>query len=218
MVHEPNPLAAKTTSEWIRALLFLLPLAAIWLAMLLLGTGTADRAILLGLYAGDQPWLALAALGFTYLGNWPSVLVATVLGAVFLLYQGKRRSALLLLIASFTGRGLVILEKAYFARLRPEENLRLAEVHYQSFPSGHSANSMIVYLGLALLAVHHPQHRRMAIAGALLLSFLIGLSRPMLGVHWPSDVVAGWSFGALWLLLVLAVGERIRPPRKAESS
>jgi undecaprenyl-diphosphatase len=136
------------------------------------------------------------------------VVVATLLGAVWLLYRGKRRSALLLLIASFTGRGLVILEKAYFARLRPDEHLRLAEVHYQSFPSGHSANSMIVYLGIALLAVEDPEHRQRAIAAALLLTFLIGLSRPMLGVHWPSDVIAGWSFGAFWLLLVLGLSSR----------
>jgi undecaprenyl-diphosphatase len=192
-----------------RTLLLVAGFAALWLAMLLLGTGAVDRAILLSLYAGDQPWLALAAIGFTYLGNWPTVVVATLLGAGLLLYRGKRRSALLLLVASFTGRGIVILEKAYFARLRPDENMRLAEVHYQSFPSGHSANSMIVYLGIALLAFDHPEHRRRAIAAALLLTFLIGLSRPMLGVHWPSDVVAGWSFGALWLLVVLAAGERL---------
>ena len=192
-----------------RSLLMLLPgLAALWLAMLLLGTGAADRAILLILYAGDRPWLALGALGFTYLGNWSTVIVVTVIGALWMLYRRHYRGALLLLVASLTGRLLLILEKAYFARLRPEENLRLAEVHYQSFPSGHSANSMIVYLGIALLAFGDPHHRRWAVAGALLLSFLIGLSRPMLGVHWPSDVVAGWSFGAFWLLLVLAVAER----------
>ena len=201
-----------------RTLLLAAGFAAVWLAMLLLGAGPADQAILLRLYAGDQPWLALAALGFTYLGNWPTVIVVTLLGAIWLLYCGRRRAALLLLVASFSGRVLVILEKAYFARLRPEENLRLAEVHYQSFPSGHAANSMIVYLGLALLAADDPEHRRGAVAAALLLTFLIGLSRPMLGVHWPSDVVAGWSFGALWLLLVLAIGERIRPARRAASA
>ena len=201
-----------------RTLLLAAGFAAVWLAMLLLGAGPADQAILLRLYAGDQPWLALAALGFTYLGNWPTVIVVTLLGAIWLLYCGRRRAALLLLVASFSGRVLVILEKAYFARLRPEENLRLAEVHYQSFPSGHAANSMIVYLGLALLAADDSEHRRWAVAAALSLTFLIGLSRPMLGVHWPSDVVAGWSFGALWLLLVLAIGERIRPARRAASA
>jgi len=201
-----------------RTLLLAVALAALWLAMLLLGAGTADQAILLRLHSGDQPWLAVAALGFTYLGNWPTVIAVTVIGAIWLLYRGKRRSALLLLVASFTGRGMVILEKGYFARLRPEENLRLAEVHYQSFPSGHAANSMIVYLGIALLAVDHPEHRRRAVGAALLLTFLIGFSRPMLGVHWPSDVVAGWSFGALWLLLVLAAGERLKPNRSSATA
>lgn len=193
-------------------------LAAVWLAMLLSGTGAADKAVLLSLYAGDRPWLAVSALGFTYLGNWPSVVVATLLGAAWLLYREKRRAAVLLLVASFTGRGLVILEKAYFARLRPEENLRLAEVHYESFPSGHAANSMVVYLGLALLAFDDPQHRRVAVCAALLLTFLIGLSRPMLGVHWPSDVIAGWAFGALWLLLILVLGERFKTGRGAASA
>ncbi len=186
-------------------LLAMAGLAGLWLAMLLLGAGEGDRAILLALYAGDEPWLALAALGFTYLGNWPTVVVVTVLGAALLLYRGKRRAALVLLVASFSGRLLVILEKAYFARLRPEEHLRLAEVHYQSFPSGHAANSMIAYLAIALLAVDDPKHRRWAVAAALMLSFLIGVSRPMLGVHWPSDVVAGWSFGLFWTLLVLGL-------------
>jgi undecaprenyl-diphosphatase len=183
-------------------------LAALWLAMLLLGTGDVDRDVLMALYAGDEPWLALGAIGVSYLGTWPTVVVVTVLGAAWLLYRGKRRAALVLLVASFSGRLLVILEKAYFARLRPEEHLRLVEVHYQSFPSGHSANSMIAFLSLALLAFDDPQQRRWAIVGALLLSFVIGLSRPMLGVHWPSDVIAGWSFGLFWTLLVLGLSSR----------
>ena len=185
-------------------------LAALWLAMLLLGAGDVDRDVLLALYAGDEPWLALIAIWISYLGTWPVVVVITLAGAIWLFWRGQRWESLILLIASFSGRALVILEKAYFARLRPEENLRLVEVHYESFPSGHSANSMIVYLGLALLAFHDEKRTKWAIAGALLLSFLIGLSRPMLGVHWPSDVIGGWSFGALWVLLIYAIGERWR--------
>jgi undecaprenyl-diphosphatase len=196
-----------TRERWV-PLLTLGALAAVWLAMLLLGTGEIDRTILLGFYAGDEPWLALAATGLTYLGNWPTVVVITILGASWLAYRGKRRAALVLLVASFTGRLLVILEKAYFARLRPEENLRLVEVHYQSFPSGHAANSMIAYLTIALLAFDDPAHRRWAVGAALLLSSLIGVSRPMLGVHWPSDVVAGWAFGLFWTLLVVGLSSR----------
>lgn len=194
--------------------LTLAALALIWLAMLLLGAGDVDRGLLMALYAADEPWLALGALGFTYLGTWWTAVGVTLIAALWLLWRGRRRHAMLLLVATFTGRVLVILEKAYFARLRPEENLRLVEVHYQSFPSGHSANAMLVYVGLALLAFDRGDRgRSWAIGAALLLAFLIGISRPMLGVHWPSDVIGGWAFGAFWLLLVLAAGERVMPKR-----
>ena len=185
-------------------------LLPIWAAMLLLGAGAMDRDVLLALYARDEPGLALAALGLTYLGDWWTMVFVTLLGALWLLHRGKRWAALTLLIASFTGRALIIAQKAYFARLRPEENLRLVEVSSLSFPSGHAANSTIVYVTLALLLFDDPRQRRIAAAFSIALAFLIGLSRPMLGVHWPSDVVAGWSFGALWVLIVLWAAERIR--------
>lgn len=182
--------------------------------MLLFGAGPADRDLLLALYARDEPWLALAALGLTYLGDWWTVVVVTLVGAVWLLYRGKRWAALTLLIASFTGRALVILQKAYFARLRPEENIRLVEVSSLSFPSGHAANSTIAYVTLALLLFDDPRHRRIAAALSVALAFLIGLSRPMLGVHWPSDVVGGWAFGLFWAGMVLTVMQRWRPARR----
>ena len=156
-------------------------------------------------------------MGLTSLGNWPTLIGVALAGAAWLFYRRKRREALLLLVASLSGRLLVILEKAYFARERPDEHLRLVEVHYQSFPSGHSANSMIVYVGMALLAFDREPGRRRAVSMAILLAFLIGLSRPMLGVHWPSDVVAGWAFGALWLTAVLTVGERWIQPVQVQT-
>ena len=181
--------------------------------MLLLGAGAADREVLLALYARDEPWLALGAIGLTQLGNWWTVVAVTIAGALFLLYLGKRWAALTLLVVSFGGRVLVILQKAYFARLRPGEDMRLVEVHYQSFPSGHAANSMIAFLALALLLFDDQLHRRIAAAFAILLSMMIGVSRPMLGVHWPSDVIAGWAFGLLWVAVVLAIMKRCKPRR-----
>ena len=182
--------------------------------MLLFGAGPADRDLLLALYARDERWLALAALGLTYLGDWWTVVVVTLLGALWLLYRGRRWAALTLLIASFTGRALIILQKAYFARLRPEENLRLVEVSSLSFPSGHAANSTIAYVTLALLLFDDPRQRRVAAAISIALAFLIGLSRPMLGVHWASDVVGGWAFGLFWAGLVLTLMQRWRPARR----
>jgi membrane-associated phospholipid phosphatase len=182
-----------------------------WAAMLLLGASAVDRDVLLALYAREEPWLALAALGVTYLGDWWTVGAVTLLGASWLLYQGKRWAALTLLIASFAGRALVAVQKFYFARLRPEENLGMVEVSSLSFPSGHAANSTIAYLTLALLLFDDPRQRRIAAAFAIALAFLIGLSRPMLGVHWPSDVVGGWAFGLLWVGLVVTLMQRWRP-------
>lgn len=178
--------------------------------MLLLGAGPVDNRVLLALYAADEPWLALAAMGFTFLGNWSTLVPVTLAGAGWLLFRRRWSDALLLLVVSFSGRGIVIGMKDYFERLRPEENLRLVEVHYKSFPSGHSANSMMVYLSLALLLAPEG-HRRAWAAAAVALSLLVGISRPMLGVHWPSDVLAGWAFGLLWVLACFAAAKRIRP-------
>ena len=181
--------------------------------MLLLGAGAVDSDILYALYTRDEPLLQQAAIGITQLGNWWTVVGVTLVGALWLFWRGKRWDALTLLIATFTGRGLVILQKDYFARLRPEEHLRLVDVSYQSFPSGHAANPTIAYVGLALLLFDDPKQRRLATIAALALALLIGISRPMLGVHWPSDVIAGWSFGLLWLALVFAIMERWKPRR-----
>ena len=189
-------------------------LVPLWIAMLVLGAGAADRDLLLALYAREEPWLALAALGFTKLGDWWTVVAVTVLGALWLLYRGKLWAALTLLIATFTGRALIILQKVYFARLRPEEHLRMVEVSSLSFPSGHAANSTIAYVTLALLLFDDPRRRRIAAALSVALAVLIGLSRPMLGVHWPSDVVGGWAFGLFWAGLVLTLMQRWRPVRR----
>ena len=185
-------------------------LVLLWLAMLLLGAGAVDRDILYALYTRDEPLLQQAALGITQLGNWWTVVGVTLAGAMFLFWRGKRWDALTLLIATFTGRGLVILQKDYFARLRPEENLRLVEVSYQSFPSGHAANSTIAYVGLALLLFVDPERRRVAVIAAMILALMIGISRPMLGVHWPSDVVGGWAFGLMWVMLCMRLAS-VRP-------
>ena len=186
-------------------------LAAIWVAMLLLGAGNIDRDVLLALYAGDEPWIALAAIGLTKLGNWWTVVPVTLAGAAWLFNRRRSSAALTLLICSFGGRVLVILQKDFFARMRPEEHLRMVEVNYMSFPSGHASNAIVAYFALALLLFEDPAHRRIAAIGTLVLALLIGLSRPALGVHWPSDVIAGWAFGLLWVGLVFAVMERWKP-------
>jgi undecaprenyl-diphosphatase len=182
-------------------------LGLVWLAMMLLGTGPTDHALLGALYAGSRPMLRSAAQAVTIFGNWQTVILVSIFGAAWLLYRRQRRSALLLLAVTLVGRTLVEAQKWGVHRLRPEDQAHLVPAKSLSFPSAHAANSMMLFLTIALL-VAPPRWRREAVALALIGAALVGLSRPVLGVHWPSDVVGGWAFGAAWVLAMLALAER----------
>lgn len=176
--------------------------------MLLRGTGWIDRTIYLRLYAGGRPAVLHIARAFTFLGE-PTVLVgAGFIVAAWIWWKKGSRLALALLFVILIGRGLSEVQKYWVARARPNIEPHLAIVKTYSFPSGHATSSMIFYLTLALALAAHSRWRWIAIVGAVILSLLIGTSRVMLGVHWPSDVVAGWAFGMLWVLLTLRLAER----------
>ena len=102
-------------------------------------------------------------------------------------------------------RGAEILDRARAPDLEPH----LVVVKTSSFPSGHATSSMIFYLTLALVLTAGTRWQRPAAVGAILLSLLIGTSRVMLGVHWPSDVIGGWAFGMLWVMLTLRLAGRL---------
>jgi undecaprenyl-diphosphatase len=187
----------------------LVMLAAVWLAMLILGGGPVDRRLYETLYAGRGPALVSVARVLTALGEPTVLVVAGFLVAGWLWYRQRGRFAIGLLLVILVGRGLSEVQKYWIARARPELEPHLVMVKTSSFPSGHAASSMIFYLTLALALTGQTPWRRSAAAGAVLLSLLIGTSRVMLGVHWPSDVVGGWSFGMLWVLLTLRPAERL---------
>jgi undecaprenyl-diphosphatase len=200
--------APKSAAE-VRYALAIIALAAIWLAMLLCGGGPLDRTIYEALYAGHRPVLATVARAFTVLGE-PTVLIAAGLAAAFLLWRaGHRHMPWILIAITMIGRGLSELQKYWIARPRPDVEPHLVLVRTSSFPSGHATSSMIFYLTMALALTARTRWHRIAAAGAVLLSFLIGMSRVMLGVHWPSDVIGGWAFGMLWVLLTLRLAGRL---------
>ena len=189
--------------------LALAALAILYTAMLLLGAGPADQAILGLLYAGGRPALASFAQIVTRLGGFaellPFILAAAIAG--WALRRDWRAPACFLVMA-LAGRLLVELQKGWVMRLRPDPLEQLAPIHSYAFPSGHSANAMMVWLGAALLVARGPA-RPWAVGGALLIALSVGLSRPMLGVHWPSDVVGGWSFGLAWTLILVHLSARL---------
>jgi undecaprenyl-diphosphatase len=176
--------------------------------MLVGGGGSLDRAIYQALYAGQRPALRAAAYLFTALGE-PTVLIgAGVVVALWLWLAGHRHLPWVLTAIILVGRALSEAQKYWIARARPDLEPHLVVVKTSSFPSGHATSSMIFYTAVAVTVTAGTRWHRPAIATAILLSLLIGLSRVMLGVHWPSDVIGGWAFGLLWVLLTLRLAER----------
>jgi len=199
---------ASRPRQW-RFIIAIVALAAIWLAMLLGGTGSLDRTLYEALYAGNRPGLLTAARVFTALGE-PTVLVtAGFLVAGWIWGRRHPHLALAILLIVLVGRGWGEVQKYWIARPRPDLEPHLVIVKTSSFPSGHATSSMIFYLTVALTLTAGARWHRPAAALAIVLSLLIGTSRVMLGVHWPSDVIGGWAFGMLWVLLTLRLAERL---------
>lgn len=171
--------------------------------MLLLGTGPLDRSVYEAIYAGRRPVLLGIARFFTLLGEPTMLIAATVLCALWLWRLGRSRLGVALFLVALVGRGMSELQKYAIGRARPEFEPHLVHVKTSSFPSGHATSSMIFYLALALALTARGRGHKIAVGGAILLSLLIGTSRVMLGVHWPSDVIGGWAFGMLWVLLTM---------------
>jgi undecaprenyl-diphosphatase len=184
-------------------------LAGLWLAMLLGGGGPLDRALYQALYAGGDPALVAAARLFTALGEPALLIAAGFVVAGLLWWRARGRLALVLLSVILVGRALAEVQKYSIARARPDLEPHLVLVKTSSFPSGHATSSMIFFLALALALTARSRWHRAAAGAAVTLSFLVGTSRVMLGVHWPSDVVGGWAFGALWVMLTLPLAERL---------
>ncbi|MFN3387730.1 MAG: phosphatase PAP2 family protein [Allosphingosinicella sp.] len=176
-------------------------LAALLLAMLA-GGGPGSAADLRLLQAAQIDPLETAAWWLTWLGGFQLLVPATLAAAAWAAWRRRQRDALLILAIGFGARLLVELQKLGFDRMRPDPAGHGIAVHSMAFPSGHAANAMAVWLGIALLAAP-PRLRTPAVLAALALTAVVGLSRLVLGVHWPSDVVGGWAFGAAWTLLLL---------------
>jgi undecaprenyl-diphosphatase len=201
-------LAADKRTADIRFTAALAALALIWLAMLAWGGGSLDRRIYEALYAGHRPTLLVIARIFTALGE-PTVLIAAgIVVAAWLWLRDHRHLSLALIAIVAIGRLLGEAQKLWIARVRPDLEPHLVVVKTSSFPSGHATSSMIFYLTLTLVLTAGTRWHRAAVAGAVALSLLIGTSRVMLGVHWPSDVIGGWAFGMLWVLLTLKLAGR----------
>ncbi|CBN57217.1 putative PAP2 superfamily protein [Kamptonema sp. PCC 6506] len=164
-------------------------------------TQAFDTEILLSLRSLHTPVLNQIMVGFTYLGQ-PSLLLVICLNlGLILLLRNHRSEALTIAIGALGAVGLNTLLKKLFARTRPQLWERIVDVRFYSFPSGHAMMSMVIYglLGY-FLASYFPRWRWLIAILTVLLVTTIGFSRMYLGVHWPTDVIAGYIAGFVWLI------------------
>lgn len=171
-------------------------------------TTTIDEQLLLALRNPADPtdplgppWVEEAMRDFTALGGGGVLLLLTTSVVGYLIIQRRFRSALLVTLAVVGGAILSYLLKEAFGRPRPDLVPHGSHVYLTSFPSGHSMQSAATYLTLGALLARMQKRRRLRIyilTLVLLTTVLVGISRVYLGVHWPTDVLAGWTAGAVW--------------------
>lgn len=182
-------------------------------------TRAIDQLILAALRDGAQPqalvgpiWLQESMRDVTALGG-PAVLALTVGLAWGYLVLARQHAMSWLALGSALG-GLLVAStlKQVFSQSRPDIAFHATVASGYSFPSGHAMMSATVYLTLAALLARLAPRTRLRlylVAAAALLAGLVGVSRVYLGVHWASDVIAGWAAGAGWALLCWLVADRL---------
>ena len=149
-------------------------------------------------------WVGEVARDFTGLGGVAVLSLVTLIVAGFLWLHEKYHAMWLVLGATVGGQILSTALKHVFQRPRPQLVAHLSSVYTTSFPSGHSMLSAVVYLTLGTLLASLVKERRLKfyfVSVAMVLTGLVGISRVFMGVHYPTDVLAGWAAGLGWALL-----------------
>jgi len=168
-------------------------------------------------------WFKELARDFTALGGYGILSTITLLVTTFLHLERRPARAHFVVVAIVAGYSLSMTLKALIARPRPDIVPWLSHVHSSSFPSGHSMMSAVVYLSLGLMLSDLTSRRLVktfVVVAPLTISALVGLSRVYMGVHYPTDVVAGWWLGISWSLacwLAIRRWRAFREVRKALS-
>jgi len=169
-----------------------------------------DESLLLALRTSDPAdpigprWFETAIMDITALGGFAVLALVTLLAVGYLLAINRWGGALMLLAATLGGTAISEGLKMGFNRPRPDLVAHVVETTSMSFPSGHAMLSAVTYLTIGALIAHTQESRQLrgyVLGAAILLTLLIGASRVYLGVHWPTDVLAGWCLGAAWALV-----------------
>ncbi|QEG37217.1 phosphatase PAP2 family protein [Bythopirellula goksoeyrii] len=166
------------------------------------------------------PWVQEMGRDATALGGVGALTIFILIVAGYLWLDRKFLMLAFLLAATGSGVLMSLVLKHVISRPRPDIVPHLSHVATSSFPSGHSMLSAVVYLTLgSLLAASVPRNslKIYVLAIAVLLSLIVGISLVYLGVHYPSDVLAGWIAGLVWALLCWLVARWLQRRHQVES-
>ena len=189
------------------------------------GTQAFDQKLLLAFRHGDThaplgpPPVQEAARDITALGGTAVLTLVTLIAAGFLALDGKKHMALFVCVSVVGGLAAGTILKDVFNRPRPDLVPYSVYVSGASFPSGHSMMSAVTYLTLGALLARSQERIRLKayfLLIAMFLTFAVGVTRVYLGVHWPTDVLAGWTAGAVWALLCWLMARWLQARRTLE--
>ena len=221
--------------EWVVLVAVALIVGGLWgfieLADAVQGDGAAvsefDRQILLSLREEGDPsdpigsfLVEEAVRDITALGSSIIIIFLPIVAAIFLEIQGNRRLAIVVIVSFLGGAALSLGLKEIFARPRPDLVPEITRHLNYSFPSGHSMLSAVVYLTLGTVVaegLRRASLRIFVMIIAVLITLAVGFSRVYLAVHWPTDVLAGWTVGAIWALLVWLVARQVKMSRSEQA-
>ena len=207
--------------------------AGIWAFVALAGevmegeTQSFDRKLLLAMRDSSDPSqprgthaIREAARDVTALGGFTvlTVLILSV-GGYFVL-DGRSRMGIYIWLSVGSGMLLSTILKALFNRPRPDLVPHAVYVSSSSFPSGHSMLSAVAYLTLGALLARSSEKKRLKayfLILSIVLTVAVGVSRVYLGVHWPTDVLAGWTAGAVWAALCWIVARWLQRKHTIEA-
>ena len=209
--HRSSHAGIRVLAAWITAALAFFVFAVLAWSVQWNEPSSFDTRWLAALRSAENPgeplgpiWLEGTVRDFTALGSYGVLITLGLVLMAFLLLTHRHRQGLVFAMALGSGMLMNHLMKLALSRPRPEIVDHLTTVHTQSFPSGHAMLSMLFYLMLAMALVRgqaSPTVQSLAYGFAAMLAMVVGISRVYLGVHWPTDVIAGWAFGLGWALL-----------------
>lgn len=210
---DPPEIAPQTpTPPTLVAQLLLLATVALFLAVLVTvstgGTRVGDEWTLRVLRMPEDsgravgpPWLTDVVLAITALGEGPTLTAFVLLAAGWFFFRGDRRALRMMLVVGIGGLLLMLALKYSIGRPRPDIVPHLSRISHGSFPSGHAMMTMAIFLSIAVLVgrgLRSARRRSALVLFAVVASLCIGSTRVFVGVHYPSDVLAGWMIGLAW--------------------